>query len=187
MARAAEWRLNEFGAQDLANITWALVKSGQLYTLCLMLVSTKATWTLIEFQQEGTCMTLWALSRSQNLTNAWNLLEHANREQAWQPSCHCVNERFSAAIITYYYCMLRRRDRFWGCGCWVGLLCETMGFHTATPPSSHCARKSCDVIGVFCGLLVFCFLFFGGVERGGLGARGQYSVSVQENYYYSST
>ena len=70
--------------------------------------------------------------------------------------------------------MLRRRDRFWGCGCWVGLLCETMaGFHTAAPPSSHCAGKS-DVLGVSCGLLVFCVLFFGG--GGERGARGQGSI-----------
>ena len=38
---------------------------------------TEAIRALFVFLQEGLCMTLWAFSRRESLTDAWRLLEHA--------------------------------------------------------------------------------------------------------------
>ena len=62
LASAAEWRICESNAQDVANKAWAFATAGQLDASPFAVLARAAEWRLCEFNAQALANTAWALA-----------------------------------------------------------------------------------------------------------------------------
>ena len=70
VAKAAQLRVAELKAQNLANAAWAFAKMGLSETPVLPVIMARAAQALSGFRCEELRMTLWSLSRRESLIAA---------------------------------------------------------------------------------------------------------------------
>ena len=76
MARIAEWRLDKFSAQNLANTAWAVATVGQQDEQLFKALARMAERPLDEFSASDLCMFVWALSLRESVGTSWGLFEY---------------------------------------------------------------------------------------------------------------
>ena len=78
----AEWRLDQFNAQNLSNTAWAFATVGQQDEQLFKALAKMAEWRLDQFNAQELANTAWALTDSAAL-HARELLKRSSRGGSW--------------------------------------------------------------------------------------------------------
>merc|ERR1712151_177278 len=77
LAKAAERRIGDFNARDLANTAWAFATAGFLNAELFAVLAKAAERRIWDFNAQNLAAAFWSFSRHASLTVAWSLFEHA--------------------------------------------------------------------------------------------------------------